>query len=187
MSFELSDIEDLDEFGDQLTREHKSKSGGKRAADSKSDTARSSREQQLANAETQRMSSAKTLIKSDLGHFNRQQQIEYILWVAESLGSGHPVVVDMDKDFSYKATKGGGPGGQNRNKVSSAILCTHNLTGMFTKQSSERDQPQNLANAQSIILDRLERHIKNWAILTKKDKSEDHISKIVEEILPEEN
>lgn len=46
-------------------------------------------------------------------------------------------------DVSYEAFRSGGPGGQNVNKVSSAIRATHRPTGLSVKVMDSRSQLQN--------------------------------------------
>jgi protein subunit release factor B len=51
------------------------------------------------------------------------------------------------KDFEFTAFRSGGPGGQNKNKVSSAIRCVHKESGAVGEGKEFRDQPQNKRNA----------------------------------------
>lgn len=47
------------------------------------------------------------------------------------------------KDFFLQATKGSGPGGQNRNKNSTAIILTHPASGVVIRASEHKSQLQN--------------------------------------------
>jgi len=58
-------------------------------------------------------------------------------------------------DLLVKATRGSGPGGQNRNKVSSAVIITHLPTGTTVRCESERSQHQNKQLALSLLSARL--------------------------------
>jgi peptide chain release factor len=51
------------------------------------------------------------------------------------------------EDFVFTAFRSGGPGGQNKNKVSSAIRCVHKESGAVGEGKEFRDQPQNKRNA----------------------------------------
>jgi peptide chain release factor 1 len=56
-----------------------------------------------------------------------------------------------ESDLEYQATRGSGAGGQNRNKVSSAIILTHKPTGTMVRCETERDQHKNKRLALSIL------------------------------------
>lgn len=60
-------------------------------------------------------------------------------------------VVLADGDLEYQATRGSGAGGQNRNKVSSAIILTHRPTGLQVRCETERDQGKNKRLALGIL------------------------------------
>lgn len=62
-----------------------------------------------------------------------------------------------DKDLEIVAfVRASGPGGQNVNKVASAIRVTHLPTGIQITASTFRDQPQNKAQALAILQSKLE-------------------------------
>ena len=52
----------------------------------------------------------------------------------------------IEKDITFKTTHSSGSGGQNVNKVESAVYATHNPTGITVFSSSERDQYINKRN-----------------------------------------
>ena len=47
------------------------------------------------------------------------------------------------KDCEFQATKGSGPGGQHRNKVATAIRCTHKASGAVGYASDHKSQHRN--------------------------------------------
>lgn len=67
-----------------------------------------------------------------------------------------PIVENIDnilneKDVSITTTRGGGPGGQNRNKVETDVIAVHTPTGIKVRCCSERSQYQNKQLAMSIL------------------------------------
>lgn len=62
-----------------------------------------------------------------------------------------------DKDLEITAfARSSGPGGQNVNKVASAIRLVHKPTGFMVVASSHRDQGQNKRQAMALLMARLE-------------------------------
>jgi len=60
-----------------------------------------------------------------------------------------------DSDFEWVACRGSGPGGQNRNKVNSAVQLWHKPTGIMVRCESERSQQQNKETAFAMLRSRL--------------------------------
>jgi len=59
------------------------------------------------------------------------------------------------QDLDIKCTRAGGKGGQNVNKVESAVQITHLPTGLQVRCETERSQHQNRANALALMRARL--------------------------------
>ncbi|HTN76712.1 MAG TPA: peptide chain release factor-like protein [Pirellulaceae bacterium] len=62
----------------------------------------------------------------------------------------HPAALPVEilrRDCEIQRTRRGGPGGQHRNKVESAIVITHHPSGQFAEASERRSQSENLAVA----------------------------------------
>src|SRR6202161_2135061 len=58
----------------------------------------------------------------------------------------HPAALDPEllaAECDFRATRRSGPGGQNRNKVETAVILTHRPTGISAQASERRTQGEN--------------------------------------------
>jgi peptide chain release factor 1 len=65
------------------------------------------------------------------------------------------VQIDWDKDVIEHVSRAGGPGGQNVNKVSSAIKLEHIPTGITVSMREEKSQHKNRAKARRVLITRV--------------------------------
>ncbi len=63
-------------------------------------------------------------------------------------------IVDSDLEESF--THSGGPGGQNVNKVSTAVVLTHRPSGVQVRCEQERSQSRNRVLARRLLVEKLE-------------------------------
>ncbi|MBN2563666.1 MAG: peptide chain release factor 1 [Phycisphaerae bacterium] len=69
--------------------------------------------------------------------------------------------IDWEKDVIEHVSRAGGPGGQNVNKVSSAIRLEHTPTGITVSMRDEKSQHKNRAKARRILASRVNRHFED--------------------------
>jgi len=74
--------------------------------------------------------------------------------VMPDVGEAAPIEV-RDEDVEFEAYRSGGPGGQNVNKVSTAVRLRHKATGIVVTAQTERSQLQNRENAMRLLKSRL--------------------------------
>ncbi len=61
-----------------------------------------------------------------------------------------------EEDLEESFTHSGGPGGQNVNKTSTAVVLKHRPTGVMVRCETERSQWSNRQRARELLLDKLE-------------------------------
>lgn len=85
------------------------------------------------------------------------------------------VQINWEKDIIEHVSRAGGPGGQNVNKVSSAIKLEHIPTGITVSMRDEKSQHKNRAKARRIMLTRVYDHFMTSQTATREANRRDMI------------
>lgn len=82
-------------------------------------------------------------------------------------------MIMSEKDLDTRYVRSQGAGGQNVNKVNSAVQLKHLPTGLFVKVQDSRDQSQNRPIAMQRLQEKLLDHLGDWnAIIPKPTENE---------------
>jgi len=106
----------------------------------------------------------------------RQTSFALVEVLPEFEASDLPDVEIKDEDLDWQFYRSGGHGGQNVNKVSTAVRLTHNPTGIVVTAQTERYQERNRQYALNLLRAKL------WALEQK--KREENIADIKGEYRP---
>lgn len=150
-------------------------SSKKKERNPNSQTSKAARQETRRKGKEKRAGEAKKNISNVLQNFPKFESPEkkksyierYLAWIRASIQSGEPVL-DENTDLEFEYTRSGAKaGGQNVNKVSSAVRCTHKISNITVRNEETRDQFRNKQNAISKISEILVNHINNWKTLEK--------------------
>jgi protein subunit release factor A len=70
-------------------------------------------------------------------------------------GISEELLREIERHCTVEFTRGGGPGGQHRNKTETAVRLTHRPSGLVVVAADSRSQAQNRKNALRRLAERL--------------------------------
>ena len=185
------DIDAIDAYGDSIEEgyiEHGGGGGGKkkkafgsehRSEKVKTETIKAAKEgEQKGEALTRVMGKVTDILKSDEDNMDAREVKAYFEWLRLALmcngelcnmkkGSygDQELALEMlmkGSDLEENFVRSQGAGGQNVNKVSSAVQLKHIPSGFFVKVQESRDQFQNRPIARDRLREQLCKHLGDW-------------------------
>ncbi|MEK6494775.1 peptide chain release factor H [Myroides odoratimimus] len=96
----------------------------------------------------------------------KHKRKNWYIGIFESTKSSNNII--LDTDIQYQAVRSSGAGGQNVNKVSSAVRATHTPTGITVLAMDSRSQHQNKKLATERLLERFQKMALNEIKLEEK-------------------
>ncbi|MBU1071589.1 hypothetical protein KKG65_04265 [Patescibacteria group bacterium] len=104
---------------------------------------------------------AKLKLHRQLTHQKNLNPTTYAQWLQENIGKTN---IDTDNVSVERFASTHGPGGQNINKLATAIRLTHLPTQITAKYKKERTQSQNLSGAKKVLQTKLQEHLNLWQV-----------------------
>ena len=100
------------------------------------------------------------IVESDTGSVSLPNLEKYVYWLYQRLNSNEVPEVGEECDLEF--TKSSGPGGQNKNKVATAVRLTHRYMGIRFLKDSKRTQEGNRGDAIRRAELLVEDHMEKW-------------------------
>lgn len=111
---------------------------------------------------------------------NEEKREKYLEWLQKAYTKKESLFEDHEIEESF--VRSSGPGGQNTNKVNSAVNLKHIPTHILVENQESRDQPQNRENARNALNEKLEEHLLEWKSITGDYYNEKRVNTILNEL-----
>lgn len=184
------DYESLYDIQDQLEDVGKGGGGGGRKGGNPighgNKTVREIEKQNIENAKENRMEDAIKEIHKELETIDlssEEDRNRYLEWLSANFSKGYGEDLYQEKELEEKMVRASGPGGQNVNKVNSAVEIKHLPTGIEVKNKESRNQPENRDAAREHLNGRLGAHIDSWKNIIGESYNEGRITNVLSEII----
>lgn len=164
---------DFDEIQDKLENDHRGSSGKKHPDHHGKKTSNFIKNDYINHSHDLRVEEARKNIEKIILSFPQYEESEdlrnkfldrYIGWVKESLKSGK-LIFRPEKDVEFEFSRSSSHGGQNVNKVESAVRAVHKISRIAVHNEETRDQVENRERATELLKNKLSDHLNDWSIL----------------------
>jgi len=164
---------DFDEIQNKLEKSHRGSTGKKHPDYHGKKTSSFIKNDYINHTHNLKLEEAKRNIEKVVLSFPQFEESEdlrnrfldrYIGWVKESLKAGK-LIFRPEKDVNFEFSRSSSHGGQNVNKVESAVRAIHTITHIAVHNEETRDQAENRERAMDLLKKRLAEHLSDWAIV----------------------
>ena len=165
---------DFDQIQDQLENRHRGSSGKSHPDHHGKKTSNFIKDDFIKHNHDLKVSEARKNIEKvilDFPQFDDNEDLRnrfldrYIGWIKESLKIGK-LIFREEKDVEIEFSRSSSPGGQNVNKVETAVRAIHNISHIWAHNEETRDQIYNREKAINHLKQKLAEHLNDWSHYT---------------------